>query len=285
MIAFTENQKYNIILASEWNLQARDMIAVGVPVSQIVALFWTHVKDFATSGGTVSGFAEGDVTRILGPEQPVIILPAEDDESEDLYAPAGLAVSGAGVREGMSIVQFLISQAPVIVIILKYLGYAVVAEELIEFITGSQGLSTVDDVVQAWINEKTGWAPGLPGGDVGVAMGKGDDPVEYQVGQVREGWEIQKKKKYDYGKEYQENCWYKPYKDPQKSKVGSTMNFRERCGYYQGIRVQTVTGREAKYRAFHRGFEEGATQQQEAERASEGGTTPLVSYQRSRGRR
>lgn len=203
--------------------------------------------------------------------------------STHLYTEAAIVPVSVVTTALGTVVTVLISQIPLIITILKGLGYLAVAEEIYELITGTTGLTSVDDVVQAWIAQRMGTAPGLPGGpDAGLAIGKSGDPTDYKVGQVREGWEIQKKTKYDYGKEYQVNCWYKPFDDPSRSKVGARMNFREKCGYYQGMRVQTVTGREAKYRAYRRGFDDGAREQQEAERSQEGGTTGLVRYSRSR---
>lgn len=225
--------------------------------------------------GYISGYEEATFVAPVRPERIAYKAP---DRIEDLeYVGAAMVTT---------IVSYLISQIPLIITILKGLGYFALAEELVELISGTTGLTNVDDVVQSWIAQRVGVAPGLPGGvDTGLAIGKSGDPTDYKVGQVREGWEIQKKTKYNYGKEYLVNCWYKPFDDEGKSKVGAKMNFREKCGYYQGIRVQTVTGREAKYRAYRRGFDDGAKEQQEAERSAEGGTTGLVQYSRSRRRR
>lgn len=204
--------------------------------------------------------------------------------TEVLYRETGI-VSAEGYSMAIvpltGVMSALVSRIPLIITILKGLGYLALAEELYEMITGTSGLFTVDDVVQSWIASRSAFVPALPGGGEQVAMGVSGDPSDYKVGQTREGWIISKVTKFDFGKPYKVNAWKKGEGQGQYNRL----NFKERCAYYLGIRVQTVTGREAKYRAYRRGFDDGAHAQQEAERSHEGGTTPLQVYSRSRGRR
>lgn len=276
-----------ILAHPDWGPQARAMLDMGASETQIIQLFGLHVEraaegvEFAPHIVVGSG-VEGEQETVYRAPVPVVdvvgyLYPEEEEES--LYAPAGSSVRNGGEVE--MAMAGLIAAVPYIVTALKALGYMVFAEEIVEFITGSTGLTTVDDVIQQFIAQKTA---GLIPGDA-TALGLGMDPAEYKVGQTRAGWQIKNVTKYSYGKAETAKVWYKPYDDKSKSKVGSSMNFPEKCAYYQGIRVQTVTGRQAKYRAYRRGFDDGAVEQQEAERSAEGGTTGLVQYSRSRGRR
>lgn len=259
----------------------KQYMSFGISEEKIVALFGKHLG--ATSVVIATGGQETEYYGLPYVEEPEVYGP--EPEPESTYAPGALAYPSetALVVAGVS---WLITQIPLIIKILKILGWVFAAEEINELITGTTGMTTVDDVVQAAIAKRTGLEVGLPGGaDWSQVVGGSGDPADYKVGDVRAGWQIKKVTKYEYGKEYQENAWYKPYSDPERSKVGAVMTFAEKCGYYQGMRVQVVTGREAKNRAYKRGFDDGAQEQQEAERASEGGTTPLVRYSGSRRRR
>ena len=131
--------------------------------------------------------------------------------------------------------------------------------ELLEMVSGREFYS-LDDVL-AWVMNV------LRGADVTdfvgppALAGRRDDPKDWKKGQVREGWYIKEITDYDYGKETSKKVWYKPYEDASRGKTGAVMNFRERCAYFQGKRVQAYDSRQAKYRAYKRGYGHGSGDQ------------------------
>ena len=206
-----------------------------------------------------------DIMAGVGGVKPYSILPVRRiivpvDEAEDLYIAGRDAVHG---DVGMSIVPLTVEAikygAPWIVQQIAVQGLkALTIAELLEMVTGREFYS-LDDVLRFVTNILSADLPDAFGLDVGV--GGSGDPKEFRKGAVREGWYIKQITDYDYGKETSKKVWYKPYEDASRGKTGAVMNFRERCAYFQGKRVQAYDSRQAKYRAYKRGYGHGSGDQ------------------------
>ena len=190
------------------------------------------------------------------------LLGAVDIETETLINGGG-PVRGGG-RVGMAIVPLTIEiikqGAPWIIQQLALQGLKILTiAEVLEMISGQEFYS-LDDVL-AWV---VNVLRGFPGDDGTIPFFGDDargDPKDYRKGAVREGWYIKQITDYDYGKETSKKVWYKPYEDASRGKTGAVMNFRERCAYFQGKRVQAYDSRQAKYRAYKRGYGHGSGDQ------------------------
>ena len=181
--------------------------------------------------------------------EPVYVKPVDLIDDVDIeFVGASMAIVPISIEVIRNAAPWIVQQ--LVVQGLKALTVA----ELLEMISGKEFYS-LDDVL-AWV---VNVLRGVGVGDfVGPpASGARDDPKDQKKGAVREGWYIKEITDYDYGKETSKKVWYKPYEDASRGKTGAVMSFRERCAYFQGKRVQAYDSRQAKYRAYKRGYNHG----------------------------
>ena len=145
------------------------------------------------------------------------------------------------------IIQQLVAQG------LKVLTVA----ELLEVVTGQEFYS-LDDVLR-WVSNVLRAGPSIVG--TGIFDETANNPKNFKKGAIKEGWFVKEIKDYDYGQETSKKVWYKPYQDASRGKTGAIMNFQEKCAYFQGKRVQAYDSRQAKYRAYKRGYGHGTSDQ------------------------
>ena len=154
---------------------------------------------------------------------------------------------------------------------------------------GVSGVSLVDDAIRGvqrfldTLDQMEGVTEAIGVGDSDV-----DDPSKGEVGSKRAGWIIDYVTKYEFGRMKRVKVWKKAPSLEKAREYGgqyNRLNFGERCAYYFGMRVQAVTGRKARNRAYRRGFDDGVDAQRAAEQAHEGGVTPPQYYRVRRPRR
>ncbi len=210
------------------------------------------------NGGDATAFKRSPQDLFAWIDSQLAYASAPTPPPADIYTPPGDEPIMAIVPYVTTFLEYVALNMGTIIEALKLVGLFFTADAVVELVTGTQGLTSVDDIVQEALRRQSTGPGGGQSGDWAWTGGTGDlgDPKNHKVGTVRSGWEIQKKIRYEYGRAVEENKWYKPYKDPSKSKVGSVMNFSEKCAYYQGMRVQVVTGKGARNRAYWRGVDD-----------------------------
>ena len=140
---------------------------------------------------------------------------------------------------------------------------ALTVAELLEMVSGQEFYS-LDDVIR-WVANilSVGREEDRIADDRLTPYGRGsDDPKDYKKDARREGWFIKEIEDYEFGRQVaNKKVWYKPYEDASRGKTGAVMNFKERCAYFQGKRVQAYDSRKAKYSAYKRGYNHGSRDQ------------------------
>ena len=203
------------------------------------------------------------------------LLDTEEEEYVEATVMAIVPLTIETIRQAAPwIVQQIVVQG------LKALSVA----ELLEMVSGQEFYS-LDDVLAWVVSVLRGAGDGAPTPFMGP-VGRGADPKDFNKGAVREGWYVKEVEDYDYGKKTSKKVWYKPYEDASRGKTGAVMNFREKCAYFQGKRVQAYDSRQAKYRAYKRGYGHGSGDQFMAQ-AIMGHTRPCAPqlfYTKGRGR-
>lgn len=266
------------ILASQWGDNARRLLSMGVSESQVIALFGPHL-DAQSASLVVGGFPEGEFLRTYTASGGVVSEDTDPEGEEDadeetatilpvprvVPEPKGSLPGYRGVEIGMAIVSLTLTvvrqAAPWIITKVIALGLkALLIAEVMEIVTGKEFYS-LDDVLQYVVYALRGGgqpSPFVPGV---VGVNHMDYPQNNQVGAVRQGWIIKDTETWSYGRKGSKKVWYKPYKDPSKSRTGQVMNFAERAAYFQGKRVQAHDSRRFKYAAYKRGKKHGADEE------------------------
>jgi len=122
--------------------------------------------------------------------------------------------------------------------VLAAMGYAVTAEALIEWATGTTGLTTVDDIVQGWIQNVSG--------------------IPLLGAPASAGWVPRTRYTYYRGQRKEVKGFYKPYKQMTQNELNA---------YWQGYFVARVRGNKKANRAYKRGL-----------KASQGGDQAIPDY-------
>ncbi|MBA7545791.1 hypothetical protein ES705_38167 [subsurface metagenome] len=208
----------------------------------------------------------------VGPPAPPDLNNGDDDDEEEEPILSIVPVS------------VIIEAAPWLIQELIVMGLkALTVGELLEMITGQEFYS-LDDVLQWCANVLRGQGDDFVGPP---APGVGHDPKDFKKGATKEGWYIKMIEQYEFGrKTADKKVWYKPYEDASRGKTGAVMNFREKCGYFQGKRVQAFDSRKVANRKYRKGYDDGADAQFKAQMMM-GHTRPCapqVFYRRGRRR-
>ena len=234
-----------------FGVQAAEYYAMGVPGSQIIALFGAHVG--ATSVGIASTIGDPVYLSVIPeeiqlPDAPIpVITGPVDAVYESVVAFASYPLSDVGMGAIVSVLSGMTYPAlaaawPTIIAILKTYGIVMALDEAWETIVGGEGIRLpfeVDDALRNALNLMAGAVP---------ATGTGTGLHSAQ------GWVLKQCTKYVRGQAKQYDAMYKPMK---------TFTNAEKNGYSMGHRVASVWWSKALRRAKKRSYRAGQRKMQE----------------------
>lgn len=245
------------ILASPlFGVQAGEYMAMGVPASQIIALFGVHIG--AKSVGIASTVVDPVYLSVIPedqklPDAPIPVITGPVD-SGYIPVPVGASLPMVSGEIGMGAIVSVLSGLnystlaslwPTIVSVLKAYGIVMALDEAWETIMGGEGLLLPFEVDQALKNA-------LYQGPQGGLGGTGFETLPEGLHQAS-GWDVKECTKYVRGQAKRYKAMYKPMK---------TFTNAEKNGYSMGHRVASVWWSKALRRAKRRSYRAGQRKMQ-----------------------